>query len=407
MVQTWWLADKVREHDGIIADGAIRSGKTMCMSMAYVTWSMEEFDGENFIIAGKTVGSCRRNVITPLKRMLKTLGYVVEDHRSENYLTIRKNGKENYYYVFGGKDEASQDLVQGITAAGCFFDEVALMPESFVNQATGRCSVDGSKFWFNCNPAGPYHWFKLTWLDKAEEKNLLHIHFTMDDNPSLSERIKARYRGMYSGVFFKRYILGLWVMAEGLIYDMFNPEKHVVAPEVIPPILPNSYHVSCDYGTQNATVFHLWGKGNDGVWYCLREYYYSGRDTELQKTDAEYADDLTDMLRGIKPQKVVVDPSAASFIAELKKRGFRVKKASNDVLDGIRFFASLLANNSVRFCSDCRMTLQEFASYVWDAKAAERGEDKPVKVFDHAMDSVRYFGYTIIRRPTGVSVMKK
>ena len=406
MVQTWWLAEKVRDHDGIIADGAIRSGKTMCMSMTYITWSMENFDGENFIIAGKTVGSCRRNVITPLKKMIASLGYVVEDHRSDNYLTIRKNGKENYYYVFGGKDEASQDLVQGITAAGAFFDEVALMPESFVNQATGRCSVDGSKFWFNCNPESPYHWFKLNWLDKADEKNLLHLHFTMDDNPSLSEKIKNRYRNMYSGVFFKRYILGLWVMAEGVIYDMFDLDKHVVDPADIPAIQPNSYYVSCDYGTQNATVFHLWGKGIDGVWYCIREYYYSGRDAAVQKTDTEYADDMEKWLDGIKPQKIVVDPSAASFIAELKKRKFSIKKAKNDVLDGIRFFASLLMNCSVKFSSECKMTLREFSSYVWDAKASEHGEDKPVKVFDHAMDSIRYFGYTIIRKPNGLSVMK-
>lgn len=406
MVQTWWLAEKVRDHDGIIADGAIRSGKTMCMSMTYITWSMENFDGENFIIAGKTVGSCRRNVITPLKKMIASLGYVVEDHRSDNYLTIRKNGKENYYYVFGGKDEASQDLVQGITAAGAFFDEVALMPESFVNQATGRCSVDGSKFWFNCNPESPYHWFKLNWLDKADEKNLLHLHFTMDDNPSLSEKIKNRYRSMYSGVFFKRYILGLWVMAEGVIYDMFDLDKHVVDPADIPAIQTNSYYVSCDYGTQNATVFHLWGKGIDGVWYCIREYYYSGRDAAVQKTDTEYADDLEKWLDGIKPQKIVVDPSAASFIAELKKRKFSIKKAKNDVLDGIRFFASLLMNCSVKFSSECKMTLREFSSYVWDAKASKHGEDKPVKVFDHAMDSIRYFGYTIIRKPNGLSVMK-
>lgn len=408
-MQTWWLAEKVRDKDGIIADGAIRSGKTMCMSMTYITWSMENFDGENFIIAGKTVGSCRRNVITPLKKMIASLGYVVEDHRSDNYLTIRKNGKENYYYVFGGKDEASQDLVQGITAAGAFFDEVALMPESFVNQATGRCSVDGSKFWFNCNPESPYHWFKLNWLDKADEKNLLHLlhlHFTMDDNPSLSEKIKNRYRSMYSGVFFKRYILGLWVMAEGVIYDMFDLDKHVVDPADIPAIQPNSYYVSCDYGTQNATVFHLWGKGIDGVWYCIREYYYSGRDAAVQKTDTEYADDMEKWLDGIKPQKIVVDPSAASFIAELKKRKFSIKKAKNDVLDGIRFFASLLMNCSVKFSSECKMTLREFSSYVWDAKASEHGEDKPVKVFDHAMDSIRYFGYTIIRKPNGLSVMK-
>nr|DAI02231.1 MAG TPA: large terminase [Caudoviricetes sp.] len=405
-VQTWWIADKIKEHDGIIADGAIRSGKTMSMSMAYVAWSMECFDGENFIIAGKTVGSCRRNVIGPLKKMLATLGYFAQDHRSENYLTISKNGKENEYFVFGGKDEASQDLVQGITAAGAFFDEVALMPESFVNQATGRCSVDGSKFWFNCNPGSPYHWFKVKWLDKILEKNLLHLHFTMDDNPSLSEHIKARYRSMYSGVFYKRYILGLWVMAEGLIYDMFGREKHTIKPEDIPAIQPNSYYVSCDYGTQNATVFLLWGKGFDGIWYCIKEYYYSGRDSDIQKTDTEYADDLEGWLNGIKLQRIVVDPSAASFIAELKKRGYRVKKAVNNVLDGIRFFASLLQEPKVKISTECGMTLKEFASYVWDEKAADRGEDKPVKVFDHAMDAVRYFGYTIIRKPSGLSVMK-
>jgi len=405
-VQTWWLADEIKEHDGIIADGAIRSGKTMSMSVAYVTWSLECFDGENFIIAGKTVGSCRRNVISPLKKMLATLGYFVQDHRSENYLTISKNGKENQYFVFGGKDEASQDLVQGITAAGAFFDEVALMPESFVNQATGRCSVDGSKFWFNCNPGSPYHWFKVKWLDKIAEKNLLHLHFTMDDNPSLSEHIKNRYKSMYFGVFFKRYILGLWVMAEGLIYDMFDTQKHTIRPEVIPPIQPNSYYVSCDYGTQNATVFLLWGKGFDGTWYCIKEYYYSGRDKDIQKTNTEYSDDFEGWLQGIKPQRIVIDPSAASFIAELKKRGYQVKKAKNDVLEGIRFFASLLQDGKVKISTACEMALKEFSSYVWDEKAAERGEDKPIKVFDHAMDAVRYFGYTIIRRPSGISVMK-
>jgi PBSX family phage terminase large subunit len=195
-------------------------------------------------------------------------------------------------------------------------------------------------------------------------------------------------------------------MAEGLVYDMFAPEKHVVEPDAIPDIVPNTYYVSCDYGTQNATVFHLWGKGRDGIWYCIREYYYSGRDAAVQKTDTEYADDLEKWLQGIKPQKIVVDPSAASFIAELKKRKYMVKKAKNDVLDGIRFFATLLTDAAVKFSSECQMTIREFSSYIWDEKASERGEDKPVKAFDHAMDSVRYFGNTIIRKPSGLTVMK-
>ena len=170
--------------------------------------------------------------------------------------TVTRNGKVNYFYIFGGRDEASQDLIQGITLAGMFFDEVALMPQSFVNQATARCSVDGAKFWFNCNPAGPYHWFKLEYLDQLEDKNMLHLHFTMDDNLSLSQRIKDRYKRMYKGVFYQRFILGLWVLAEGIIYDMFDEAVHSVKTE---QRKYSKYYVSVDYGTQNPTTFGLWG----------------------------------------------------------------------------------------------------------------------------------------------------
>lgn len=227
-VLTWWCKESlVHSKDGIIADGAIRSGKTISMSLSFVMWAMNSFSGNNFAMCGKTIGSFRRNVLFWLKLMLRSRGYSVTDHRADNLLTIRKDGKENYFYIFGGKDESSQDLIQGITLAGVFFDEVALMPESFVNQATGRCSVKGSKFWFNCNPDGPYHWFKVNWIDKCAEKNILYLHFTMDDNLSLDEEIKARYRSMYVGVFFKRYIMGLWAAAEGIIYDMFDDARHV------------------------------------------------------------------------------------------------------------------------------------------------------------------------------------
>ena len=192
-VLTWWCKESpVHSKDGIIADGAIRSGKTISMSLSFVMWAMNSFSGNNFAMCGKTIGSFRRNVLFWLKLMLRSRGYSVTDHRADNLLTIRKDGKENYFYIFGGKDERSQDLIQGITLAGVFFDEVALMPESFVNQATGRCSVKGSKFWFNCNPDGPYHWFKVNWIDKCAEKNILYLHFTMDDNLSLDEEIKGQ-----------------------------------------------------------------------------------------------------------------------------------------------------------------------------------------------------------------------
>nr|DAS35765.1 MAG TPA: large terminase [Caudoviricetes sp.] len=393
-VLTWWLpASPVHDKDGIIADGAIRSGKTISMSLSFSLWAMENFNGQNFGMCGKTIGSFRRNVLFWLKLMLKSRGYKTEDKRADNLLIVTKGDKTNYFYIFGGKDERSQDLIQGITLAGVFFDEVALMPESFVNQATGRCSVEGSKFWFNCNPDGPYHWFKLNWIDKKEEKNILYLHFTMDDNLSLSEKIKNRYKSMYSGVFFKRYILGLWVVAEGIIYSMFDKEKHVCdATE----FSYKEYYISCDYGTQNATVFGLWGKTIDGKHVLINEYYYSGRDKGIQKTDTQYADDLEKFIGDYKVKRIIVDPSAASFIAELRKRGYRVQKAKNDVLDGIRLTASFMTQDKLLIDKDCVETLKEIASYSWDSDSSKTGEDKPVKEYDHSMDQMRYYFFTAV-----------
>lgn len=404
-VLNWWCDNSpVKDKKGIIADGAIRSGKTVCMSLSFTMWAMNNFENQNFGMCGKTIGSFRRNVLSCLKLMLRSRGYLVEEHRSDNLLIIQKGSRRNNFYIFGGKDERSQDLIQGITLAGVFFDEVALMPESFVNQATARCSVEGSKYWFNCNPDGPYHWFKRNWIDKVKDKNLLYLHFKMDDNLSLSESIKETYRKMYTGVFFKRYIQGLWSMAEGIIYDMFKEDVHIIDDVEIKS--NETIYVSCDYGTQNATVFLMWKQNEKGQWICAREYYYSGREESSQKTDTEYADDLEQWLGGMKPRYIVIDPSAASFIAELKKRGYKVKKAKNDVLDGIRFVASLLNQEKISICRCCKNTIIEFSSYVWDEKAAQRGEDKPVKQWDHCMDSLRYLCYTIIKKPKGISILK-
>ena len=405
-ILNWWCdTSPVKDKNGIIADGAIRSGKTVSMSLSFVMWAMSSFSGQNFAMCGKTIGSFRRNVLFWLKLMLKSRGYAVTDSRADNLVVVSHGNVTNYFYIFGGKDERSQDLIQGITLAGVFFDEVALMPESFVNQATGRCSVDGSKFWFNCNPDGPYHWFKLNWIDKLQKKNMLYLHFTMDDNLSLSEEVKARYRSMYTGVFFKRYILGKWTMAEGIIYDMFDNEKHVI-DDLTAYTWTDEYYVSCDYGTQNATVFLLWRKTVTGIWICIREWYYSGRDENVQKTDIEYAGELKQFLGTIKPKAVIVDPSAASFIAQLKKEGFHVKKANNDVLDGIRFVGTLLNQKKILIYKDCENLIREFSSYVWDIKAVERGEDKPVKKEDHAMDALRYFCMTVIKLYKAISILK-
>ena len=390
MLLNWWHKDKkYHDMDGIIADGAIRSGKTVAMVLSFVIWAMVTFSGENFIMAGKTVGSFRRNVLAPLKSMMISRGYDLEDLRSENLLTITRNGVTNYFYIFGGKDEASQDLVQGITAAGCYLDEVALMPESFVDQATGRLSVEGSKMWFNCNPRGPLHWFKLHWIDQRGRKRLLYLHFTMEDNPSLSETVRERYRRMYGGIFYDRFVLGKWTVSDGLVYPMFDKSRHVSA-EV--PDCPR-YVISCDYGTVNPTSMGLWGE-SDGIWYRLREYYYAARREGLSRTDEEHYAGLETLAEDLPVECVVVDPSAASFIACIARHGkFRVMKAKNDVLSGIRQVSDALQADKIRICAGCEDILREFSQYCWNASAAG---DVPKKEHDHAMDDMRYFVSTIL-----------
>lgn len=400
-VLTWWReGSPMKDMDGIICDGSVRAGKTVVMSLSYIMWAMDTFVDENLGMAGKTIGSFRRNVVVPLKRMLKSRGYKVKDHRADNMLSITYKGVTNYFYIFGGKDEGSQDLIQGITLAGMFFDEVALMPQSFVNQATARCSVHGAKFWFNCNPEGPYHWFKTEFIDKMKDKSLFQLHFTMDDNLSLSEQVKERYKRLYSGIFYKRFVLGLWVLAEGVIYDMFNKDEHVV--DTVERRY-RRYHVSVDHGTQNPTTFGLWGQYQN-TWYKIKEYHYSGRETSKQKADVEYSKDLKNFVGNIRLKSVIVDPSAASLKAQLRKDGFYVEDANNDVVNGIRNVASALNDGLIKYNDCCQETFREFSSYVWDKKASDRGEDTPVKQNDHHMDGDRYFVNTIIYAPrAGVS----
>lgn len=392
-VLTWWCPNSpVKDKDGIIADGAIRSGKTLCMSLSYVLWAMESFNQQNFGMAGKTIGSFRRNVLFWLKMMLASRGYSVVDHRSDNLIVVSKGTTTNYFYIFGGKDERSQDLIQGITLAGMFFDEVALMPESFVNQATGRCSVTGSKFWFNCNPDNPRHWFKVNWVDKCKDKNIIYLHFTMDDNLSLSEKIKERYRSMYVGVFFKRYILGLWCVAEGLVYSMFSEERHVKKEHMTGAL---TYVVSVDYGTVNPFSAGLWAF--DG-WHSQREaeIYYNSREVGKRVDDEEYYKMLKKLIGNRRVECIIVDPSAASFIEVIKKYNeYSVMGANNDVLDGIRVVTTMLNKDMISVHEDCQDNIKEYGLYVWDE---EKGDDVVIKENDHSMDDTRYYCYTFLRR---------
>lgn len=393
----WWTEESpVRDKIGIIADGSIRAGKTVPMSISFVEWAMDQFDGQNFAFCGKTISSIRRNVIRWLLPLLRVSGYKVDEKRTENLIVITGYGKQNTFYLFGGKDEQSQDLIQGVTLAGVLFDEVALMPESFVNQATGRCSVEGAKYWFNCNPDSPSHWFKLNWIDQKDSKNVIHLHFTMDDNPSLSPERKRVLSSIYTGIFYKRFILGLWVVAEGAIYDMWEDEKNIY-DEVSSYILRTSRrYVSVDYGTQNAMVFlDILDTGTEIL--VNREYYYSGRETGIQKTDYQYGIDFDKFVGDIEIDRVIIDPSAASFIAELKNRGYRVKEADNEVLDGIKMVSTFLGKGLLKFHRSCVRSIREMQSYVWDTKLTDKGKEQPVKKNDHAPDNIRYFIKTMIK----------
>lgn len=396
-VLTWWCKDSpVREKEGIIADGAIRSGKTLCMSLSFVIWAMSTFNMQNLGMAGKTIGSFRRNVLFWLKLMLKSRGYQVSDHRSDNMIVISKGDVTNFFYIFGGKDERSQDLIQGITLAGMFFDEVALMPESFVNQATGRCSVSGSKFWFNCNPDSPSHWFKTNWIDDIEKKKLIYLHFTMDDNLSLTKEIKDRYKAMYSGVFYSRYILGLWVIAEGLVYGMFNEERNVFHGEC-EYSGQASYYLSIDYGTMNPFAVGLMELQDSGRVRMLREGHYSGREKKVTLDNEAYYQIIKDVAGDFPITSIVIDPSAAAMKATIQKYGeYTCTDGNNDVLNGIQEVTKYLNLGMLQIHDSCMETKKEFGAYAWDDKAV--GEDRVIKENDHHMDLIRYFIYTVARR---------
>ena len=406
-VLRWWTeSSPYKDYDGIIADGAIRSGKTLSMSTSFVMWAMETFEGKQFGLCGKSIGSLRRNVINPLIQVLPTLGYKVNERRADNLLIISKGGRTNNFYEFGGKDESSQSIIQGITLAGILLDEVALMPESFVNQATSRCSIDGSKMFFNCNPSNRMHFFKLGWINQYKSKRLLYLHFTMEDNYSLSERIKERYRNMYVGIFYRRYILGEWVSADGLVYDMWDNTENTYTDDdeqwqkaTTPKEIGRmKRYIACDYGTTNPMVF-LDIYDDDDTFWVNNEYYYDSRKTQRQKTDSEYADDFEEFVGHDLTVDVVIDPSAESFRIELLNRGYRVHKANNDVLDGIRVMSGFIAKRKLKVSRErCPAFQQEIEAYIWDEKAIQRGEERPVKVGDHALDSCRYFLKTMVNR---------
>ena len=396
----WAHLTKFKNRKAIICDGSVRSGKTVSMILGFVHWAMRFFDGKNFGICGKTISSTERNIILPLLNMPDITDYYSLQYiRGENkQIIVRSGSHTNTFFIFGGKDESSYTLVQGITLSGVLFDEVALMPKSFVDQAVARTlSEPEARYWFNCNPESAEHWFYKEWICNTRQKKALHLHFTMQDNPILSPEQIADAERLYTGVFYNRYIKGLWCVAEGLIYPMFDKAVHVKSL----PHPQGEWYVSVDYGTLNAFSAGLWCYDGTTA-YRVAEYYYSGREQKRQRTNTQYLQSIQQLTAGKSISAVIVDPSAASFIAELRQAGFLVRKGKNDVVEGIRRTAAALEQGKLLFSPDCKNSFREFALYRWDESSSQ---DRPIKENDHAMDDIRYFVSTILReqpKPTRI-----
>lgn len=381
------LAFPYSKYDALICDGAVRSGKTSIMMIAFIDWAMRCFDHRNFIIGGNTTSSVIRNVIDPyISLTYSRRKYSLRWRMHMNKLEVSRGAVTNNFYVFGGNNSSSYMAVQGITAAGCLIDEVAICDRRFVEQCMARCSVEGSKFFFNCNPENPEHWFHKEWIQNTEIHNAFHMRFTIYDNPSLSPELIHRYETMFTGVFHRRYILGMWTKADGLVYpdyeEVFEDKWEGEAQR---------WCISCDYGIQNAFAALKWAYDGE-VWHCVQEYYYSGRTEGHQKTDVDYCKEMELYCEDIQGRvEFIVDPSATSFIIAMKRNNgekFKMIPAINDVMDGIRETSSAMKMGRIRIGRNCKQTFRELSMYSWDSKASE---DRPIKEEDHACDAIRYF----------------
>lgn len=390
------------DYDALICDGAVRSGKTSIMMVAFVDWAMREFSGRRFGICGKTVDSASKNIIVPYTMMSYAKErYTIRWKRSEKIMEVRRGKKINIFEVFGGKDEASAALIQGRTIAGVLLDEVALMPRSFVEQAIARCSVEGNKLWFSCNPRGPKHWFYQEWILRAKDHNALRLHFEMTDNPSLSQKTLNDYKTRFSGIFYDWYVRGLWVDPTGLVYQDFREKEHTTAKT---PWLDGNgttkagtqYYISIDYGILNPFSAGLWAV-YQGAAYRWREYYYDGRKNG-QRTDEEHYSAVDKLAGNLPIELIVVDPSASSFKTTVNRHGrFSIANAVNDVNPGIATVASLLKAGRLKIGENCKSCISEFGLYSWATDNNDNLLEDVVKENDHAMDDTRYFCHTILR----------
>lgn len=432
------LSEKQREimrfpysgKSALICDGAVRSGKTSIMSLSYILWAMGNFSNQNFGICGKTVISAERNVIRPLMG-IKYLRDNFSMRFANHILTVSRGHKTNTFYIFGGKDESSYMLIQGVTLAGVFLDEVALMPESFVDQALARCSVEGSKYWFNCNPEGPMHWFYREWiLDPDHKHNAMHLHFLLDDNPSLSDEKKQEYYNNYSGVFYDRYILGLWKTADGLIYRQFadDPEKWMIPDAIEPRDHPGTWtseelqarefcskidfiSIGVDFGgNRSLTTFVATAiMRNFSEITVLRDYHIKGRKGEI---DADRVTrEFVNFVKAIKadyPHAYIkygfADCAEQYLINTIRKaciaENFGIKfgdSDKNEIVQRIVCTNTLLSTGRLHLMKRCTLVRGGLEAAVWDKKAAEKGDDKRLDDFSTDIDILDAFEYSFER----------
>lgn len=368
-----------------VLEGAVRSGKSHIANLLFLMMLKDGPEGE-YLVSGKNENTIRRNILTPLDHMLG--GYLRYNRSLGEFKLFGRK-----VYVVGANDERAEGKIRGVTLAGALVDEVTLLPESFFKMTTSRLSVEGARLICTTNPDSPYHWLKTDYIDRAHELNLKVFSFKLDDNPFLPVSYVQDLKKEYKGIWYKRFIEGQWVLAEGAIYDFFEESLHVFAK---PRTYAKQYLLGIDYGTTNAFAAVLVGYNDDAhpsLW-IEKEFYWDSKEKGYQKTDSEYAQDIEKAFEGYPIYLTYLDPSAASFEVELRRRKRAVKQADNSVLDGIRYVGSLIAQGDLMICSCCKHLIQEIESYVWDSKSVKRGEDKPLKVRDHALDAMRYVLYT-------------
>jgi PBSX family phage terminase large subunit len=375
-----------------ILEGAVRSGKTWSLHPKAIYCCDYPIGGRK-IITGVSKQSIYNNVLSDLFNILgqRNCAY------SRDTGLLRIGGSE--WLVVGAKDEGSEKYIRGMTVGVALCDEISLMPQSFFQMLLSRMSPVGARLYGTTNPDSPYHWLKANYLDNTELRAngiLWSQHFTMADNPNLTAEFIDSQKQLYTGFFYKRFINGEWVVAEGSIYkDSWSDELLYDLNDEPVGLRQQGGHtqriIAVDYGTTNPMVF-LDIYDDQQLFWVVREYYWDSAVRMRQKTDAEYVDDLIEFMGPHNGAKVIVDPAAASFKAEMVKRGIWHADADNEVNEGIRIASMILNQRLVRFCRQTtKKTIQEMQTYAWDSKAAQRGEEKPLKVHDHGPDAFRYF----------------